>query len=326
MYRRMKAPDPDLVDRFRKDLAALTGQADRVAVAFSGGPDSLALLLLARSALPGRVAAATVDHALRPESAAEAAHAAALCQALQIPHATLRVKVQPSPGGLQAAAREARYCALAEWMKEEELTLLLTGHHLDDQAETLLMRLLRGSGVGGLAGIRPLAPFPAAGPDARLCRPLLAWRRAELAGIIAASGLEPVQDPSNTDFTYDRSRLRARLAEAPWLLPDPIARSAAALSEAQAALEWAADRLEAERMRDVGHGVSLDADGLPPELLRRLVLRAIRRVDPSAEPRGEALTRLIDTLQAGGGATLAGIKAAGRPLWHFEPAPPRRIV
>jgi tRNA(Ile)-lysidine synthase len=237
----------------------------------------------------------------------------------------LPVKVEPNARGIQAAARDARYAALGAWMAEEGVPILLTAHHLDDQAETLMMRLLRGSGVAGLASIRAVSSFPAAGENARLCRPLLAWRRAELAELVQSAGIRTVDDPSNVDPAFDRARLRARLSETPWLHAAPLARSAAALAAAEEALQWAVDRLEAERIAGVGEGFTLDASGLPSELVRRLVRRVLSFLDPGCEARGEKLTRLIETLEAGGTATLAGAKATGGPLWRFERAPQRRI-
>src|SRR3954463_13051089 len=108
-------PATQFIERFRRDLDALAGTEGPLALAVSGGPDSLALLLLAAAAKPGAVHAATVDHGLRPESAAEAAMVASLCAALGVRHETLRVAVTPDGEGLQAAARKARYAALAEW-------------------------------------------------------------------------------------------------------------------------------------------------------------------------------------------------------------------
>ncbi|HEX8379293.1 MAG TPA: tRNA lysidine(34) synthetase TilS [Allosphingosinicella sp.] len=318
-------PPPDLVARFRRDLDAVGGaELAAFALAVSGGPDSLALLLLARAALPGRVAAATVDHGLRAEAAAEAEAVASLCRDLDVPHSILRPRVEPAGEGLQAAARAARYRALASWMDKQGLSTLLTGHHCDDQAETLLMRLNRGSGVAGLAGVRAAGPVP--GTDGRLAlrRPLLAWRRSELQAIIEGAGLDAARDPSNEDEAFDRARLRRRLREAPWIDPEALARSAAFLAEAEAALEWTAAPLFAARTELDAGAVTLRPDGLPSELLRRLVLRCLRRIAPGAQPRGEALAAFITRLQAGGVATLCGVKATGGDPWRFEPAPPRR--
>ncbi|HMG46637.1 MAG TPA: tRNA lysidine(34) synthetase TilS [Allosphingosinicella sp.] len=301
----------ELAARFRADLEALTGAAPaRLGVAVSGGPDSLALLLLAHAAYPGRVHAATVDHGLRAESAAEAAFVAGLCGELGVPHATLAANMTDKVN-VQAAARARRYALLGRWAGEVEAGCLLTAHHLDDQAETLVMRLLRGSGLAGLSGVRAVNP--------PVVRPLLGWRRDELAAIVRAAGVGPVADPSNADERFDRARIRRRLAEAPWLDPVPLARSAAALAAAEVALEWSVERLWHERV-DV---LTLDPAGLPAELRRRLVLRLLAAIGGPA-PRGEEVGRLLATLDGGGTATLAGVKCVGGKRWRFAPAPPRR--
>jgi tRNA(Ile)-lysidine synthase len=319
------APPPALVSRFRLDLEALAGaEPGRLAIAVSGGPDSLTLLLLAHAAVPGQVEAATVDHGLRAESAAEAEAVARLCGELAVPHHILTARVEPAGEGLQAAARAARYAALAAWMDRQGLRLLLTAHHADDQAETLLMRLNRGSGVAGLAGVRAQGPVPGGGGRLRLCRPLLGWRRSELQAVVAAAGVEAALDPSNADERFDRARLRRRLGETPWLDPAALARSAALLAEAEAALDWAAGSLFAARAEAAEGAVTLRPHGLPPELLRRLVLRCLRQVSPGAKPRGEALAAFIARLEAGRTATLSEVKAKGGESWRFEPAPARR--
>jgi tRNA(Ile)-lysidine synthase len=309
------APSAGPVGRFRTDLQALTGQAPgRIGIAVSGGPDSLALLLLACAAFPGTVQAATVDHGLRPESADEADLVARLCGARGIPHAVLKPG-QPITGNLQSAARRVRYALLEAWRAEQGLDWILTAHHADDQAETLLMRLNRGSGVGGLAGIRAV--------NGRVLRPLLGWRRSELERIVAEAGIDAVADPSNRDERFDRARLRRALEAADWIDRPAIARSARALADAEEALDWAAERLAAERIEGDAESLQLDPADVPPELRRRLLLRALRRIDADAAPRGEELSRLLATLEQGGTATLSGVKAEGGETWRFSPAPPR---
>ena len=311
-----RRPAPEAVARLSADLEALTGgRIGGLGVAVSGGPDSLALLLLAHAGWPGQVEAATVDHGLRRESADEAAFVAQVCGILAVPHAILKPP-QPIEGNLQSAARQARYALLEEWRAARGLDWILTAHHADDQAETLLMRLNRGSGVGGLAGVRAV--------NGRVIRPLLGWRRAELASIVADAGIESVADPSNTDTRFDRARLRAEMEKANWLDPAALARSAAALAEAQQALDWSAERLFAERVTSEADGLRLDPAGVPDELLRRLLLGALRELAPEASPRGEELSRLLATLEQGGTATLAGVKAVGGDVWRLTPAPPRR--
>ncbi len=310
-----RGPSPDLVGRFRADLEALAGESPgKLGVAVSGGPDSLALLRLALAAYPDQVEAATVDHGLRAESADEATFVAGVCEGLGVPHAVLRPS-EPIAGNLQSAARHARYLLLEDWRAARGLDWVLTAHHADDQAETLLMRLNRGSGVAGLSGIRAV--------NGRVLRPLLGWRRAELEAVVAAAGFEAVADPSNRDEKFDRARLRRQMAGVEWIDPVALGRSAEALAEAEEALDWAAERLFAERAGGNASGLRLDPSHLPAELLRRLLLRALRRIAPDAAPRGDELSRLLGTLAQGGTATLAGVKAIGGEAWRFEPAPLR---
>jgi tRNA(Ile)-lysidine synthase len=321
----LRPPDA-LLDRFRGDLDALAGPGGGpLGVAVSGGPDSLALLLLAKAARPGQIRAATVDHGLRPESADEARHVATICAELGCPHDTLKVRVAPGGEGAQGQARRARYDALERWAAAAGLAGLLTAHHADDQAETLLMRLQRGSGAAGLAGVRANLDFAAPGGTVRLYRPLLAWRRETLAGLVRDCGLAAVDDPSNRDPAFDRVRMRRRLAETPWLDVAAIARSAAALAEADDALDAWTRSLLAERVEAAGGAIALRPDGLPDEIVRRLVLTCLRRVAPGAAPRGDQVGALIARLRGGGAATLAGVRCEGKgAIFRFRAAPPRR--
>lgn len=282
-----------------------------IGLAVSGGPDSLALLLLA--IVSGPVRAATVDHGLRPESRTEAERVAAICAERGVPHDILTLDLPLGTG--QAEARAARYAALGDWCAAHELTHLATAHHADDQAETLLMRLARGAGLSGLAGVRRERQLR---PGVTLIRPLLERRKAELEAIVAAAGLAPVRDPSNMDPRYDRTAARALLAATHWLDADRIAQSAAHLAEAEAALDWTTERLAAERIA----GDSLDARDLPPELVRRLMLQLFARFGDA--PRGPELARLIATLRKGRAGTLGGVKVSPGERWTFAPAPPRR--
>lgn len=305
----------ELHSRFRADLDRLTEGKGRVGVALSGGPDSLALLLLANAALGSQIAAATVDHGLRAEAATEANFAGSVCANLGVPHIVLKPD-SPITGNIQSSARTARYALLERWADREKLDWIATGHHADDQAETLLMRLNRGSGVSGLAGVRAR--------NGRVIRPLLSWRRAELAEIVQSSGIIPVDDPSNREDRYDRARLRKVLAGKDWLDPAAAARSAAALAEAELALAWAADSTANRRTAFANGVVSFDPRGLPRELLRRIVLICLRRIVAHADPRGDDLDRLMIGLSEGRVATLAGVKCTGGDFWLFSAAPPRR--
>jgi tRNA(Ile)-lysidine synthase len=292
-------------------LAAIPASA-RIGLAVSGGPDSLALLLLAATERPGQVQAATVDHGLRAEARAEAEAVARICAERGVPHEILTVDVQ---GSLQAAARSARYSALASWCQAHRLSHLATAHHLDDQAETVLMRLARGAGLAGLSGIRAER---ALAPGVRLVRPLLGLRKTELEAIVAAAGITPARDPSNDNPRFDRTAARRLLGQTELFDPARIAHSAAILAEAEAALVWATEQIEAERVTPAG----LDPSDLPAELVRRLVLRQFARF--GVAPGGPELARLIGALEAGRAATLGGVKATPGKLWRFAPAPPRR--
>ena len=314
--------EPTLIDRFRADLDALSAPGERLGIAVSGGPDSLALLLLAAAARPGLVEAATVDHRLRAESRAEAEMVARICAELRVPHETLATEwSEPPTTAIQERAREARYRLLAGWLVERKLKALATAHHSDDQAETILMRLNRGSGLRGLAGMRATSVVP--GSRLPLLRPLLSWQRAELEQLCAAAGLEPAVDPSNSDDQFERVRIRKALADAAWLSPEALARSAAHLASADDALSWVAEGLALVRVTDDADGLQVDADGLPLELQRRLLLIAFARFH-AAEPRGADLMRAIEALSRGISTTLSGLKLeAGQP-WRITKAPPRR--
>lgn len=317
-------PDAGLVARFAADLDALASADARIGLAVSGGPDSLALLLLASAARPGRVEAGTVDHGLRGGSAEEAAEVARLCAVLGVPHATLPLAWDETPdANLQALAREGRYQALAGWAAQRGLAAIATGHHLDDQAETLVMRLARGAGLAGLAGIRRSRPMVAeAGEPPLVIRPLLGWRRDELRAIVEAAALHPVDDPANRDPRHDRTRARDLLAAIAWPDPSRLAASAANLADAEEAIQFAAARLFEERHRTDGEAMLVDAEGLPRELKRRLLLIALRRAGTPV-PRGPDLMRAIAALERGGTVTLAGLRLEGGAAWRLSPAPPR---
>lgn len=317
----------DTVSRFRAGLDAIwpegadDGAGDagpRLGLAVSGGPDSLALLLLAHTALSGRVEAATVDHGLRAESAAEASEVARVCGVLGVPHATLRVDV--AEGNVQAEARLARYAALAMWVEERGLGALATAHQADDQAETLLMRLNRASGVAGLAGARARGRVPDTAIP--LLRPVLDWRRGELGEVVRAAGLVAAEDPSNTNDRFDRVRIRKALADADWLDVGAIARSAAHIAEADAALDWMA----ALEWRSC---VKAQPMGLKyrPQAPRAVALRVLARIVTELggeEPRGGAIARLFDALVEGRPSSIGELvvrpDAGG---WSFAKAPVR---
>ncbi|OCC25350.1 tRNA lysidine(34) synthetase TilS [Croceicoccus estronivorus] len=312
------APHP-LIARFAGDLARIWPEGEKLGLAVSGGPDSLALLLLAEAVLPGKVEVATVDHRLRAESASEAAMVAELCSGHGIPHEILPVQVPR--GNLQDMARMARYRALAAWAKRRGLSAIATAHHADDQAETLVMRLNRASGIAGLAGVRARTNVP--GGDLTLLRPLLGWRRAELAELVKAAGLDAVQDPSNRDLRFDRVKIREALKDCNWLDVRALAMSASHLADAEGVMIWATQR-------EWNEGVKVSEDAIryrpkaPRAIRMRIVGRAIALL--GGVPRGGDVAKLINRLQAGRDGTLAGVVARSAPdgEWTFRKEAPRR--
>ena len=243
-------------------LAALAAAAPAaLCVAFSGGPDSSALLhalVQLPQARARGLRALHVDHALHPDSAQWAAHCQRFCAALVLPCDVLRVQVDTTRGtGLEAAAREARYAALASQLHDGEYLLL--GHHRDDQAETVLLKLLRGAGPDALGGMHALRPFG----RGQLWRPVLGCSRRQLRDYVGAHQLDVIDDPSNADTRLARNHLRHEIL--PRLLQhwpqavDSILHSAALSRAAAEALQvpWMA---ALETLHDQATG-SLDAAG-----------------------------------------------------------------
>ena len=288
------------------DFSALAG-ARRVLLAVSGGPDSMALMLLAarwarRDADAPELSVATVDHGLRPGSADEAAQVGAWASACGLSHAILRWEGDKPTRAIQEKARAARYALLVGHARAIGAQALATAHHAEDQAETVLFRLLRGSGVAGLAGMTVLSirhGLP-------LHRPLLDWSKAELAAVCAAEGQAFLDDPSNRDPTFARTRLRAGAASlaAGGLDRDALLRLARRAARAEQALTRAADEAEARLCAD---GLRLDALALvelPDEIALRLVERLTRRASGGEKPA--RLDRLESVVGRLGEAARAG--------------------
>ncbi len=311
------ANDP-LLGRMEDALVRLTGARDAtLLLAVSGGPDSMAMLDLVRRCWAGPVAAATVDHGLRPESAGEADMVASFCVGFEVPHAILRPSA-PITGSLQSAARAARYDLLHSHADLCHAACIVTAHHADDQLETMLMRLARGSGVGGLAGVRAR--------NGRIIRPLLGFRKAELVAYCEQQGIAFVSDPSNANPDFDRVRMRSALAQFDAVDPLMAVRSAEALAEAAAALDWITEREALSAIVASDAGVELRSILYPPGLLRRLVGRCLDVIQPGLAPRGAQIDRLIGALHSGEQAMIGDIlcrPSADGTGWHFAPAPPR---
>ena len=319
-------PDSAFVERFRADLDALIETGGPIGVAVSGGPDSLALLMLAAAVRPGEIEAATVDHGLRAGSREEAELVGDICEQLGVPHVILEIEWDlPPTRAIQEQARAVRYGALSRWARELQLGALLTAHHLDDQAETLVMRLNRGSGVRGLAGMRRRSATPG-DKDLPLLRPLLGWRRSELERICTDGQVSATEDPSNADERHERVRVRQALRNADWLNPEALAKSAANIAAADEALEWATEKEWSEAVEFAEGRIVYRASTAPVEIMRRVVARAIAELGTegaSGELRGRELDRLIADLQQCDTTTLRGVLCKGGLDWTFTTAPPR---
>lgn len=249
---------------------------------------------------------------------------ASVCAGLGIRHATLKVEWGEKPqSAIQERARGERYASLSRWMEGRGLRALVTAHHLDDQAETLLMRLNRGSGARGLAGMRADSAIP--GGTGRLLRPLLGWRRSELERVCEAAGLAPAQDSSNDDEQFERVRVRRGIASADWLDPAAMAQSAAHLASADAALDWAADAEWEERVNEAADGL-VYRPAAPLEIRRRILARIVAKLatEGVGELRGREVDRLLSELEDGRTATLRGVRCTGGEEWRFAAAPPRK--
>lgn len=303
--------DPETAVRATLAASGAAGGGGPLGIAVSGGGDSTALLLLLHRIADRPLAAVTVDHGLRPESAAEACAVAALCAARDIPHRTLRWEGRPGQGNLQDAAREARRILIARWARARGIAAVALGHTLDDQAETVLLRLARGSGVDGLAAMAPSVER-----DGILwLRPLLGLRREALRAWLRREGVGWCEDPSNEDPVFDRVRVRQALAHLVPLgvTPERLAATAAQMARARTALEAQADSLARDVIRRGAAGdLVLDPEPLlasPREAALRVVASALMWVSGARyRPRLARTEAALDGLRDGIGAgmTVAG--------------------
>lgn len=272
----------------------------RVAVAVSGGADSMCLAWLAASW--GKPLAIVVDHGLRANSAGEASEAATRLAGFGVPSRIRTLRVPPGPG-LAARARRLRYAALADAMAEAGLSDLLLGHHAGDQAETVLMRRAAASGPAGLAGMAAIAELPAL----RLVRPLLGLHPSMLRETLSAQGIGWAEDPSNADPAATRTHARAALTD-PGLMLNTLG-AARAAGEARAAREAEIAAILAERACLFPEGYALLSPGpIATDALAAL----LRALGGTAYPaRGASLARLAADPSPG---TVAGLRLlpAGR--------------
>jgi tRNA(Ile)-lysidine synthase len=319
----------------------MAGHAGPIVVAVSGGGDSLALMHLlrvfAKMQKLGPPIVLTVDHGLRKSSAADAKQVAAWAKQAGLKAHVLAWRGAKPGRGVEAAAREARYWLMGAWLAKHKIATLFVGHTQDDQAETFLLRLARGSGLDGLAAMRPQAPWPV--PDfaqLSVARPLLGLRRDRLRAYLDSLGQAWLDDPMNDDTAFDRVKIRkaqAVLAEA-GLSPARIAAAAMHLARARESLEIVTEAVLARAARK-WEGPRKGEDGvlLDPAVLaaapREVGLRALASLLMAVgrqpyRPRFDSLERLFDRIAAAdlrGGATLHGchIRPRARKEKDFAP-------
>lgn len=304
-------------DRIDSDalFAPLAGYR-RLGLAVSGGPDSLALMLLAHrfAEKAGQLARFTVyavDHGLRPEAADEVAFVAREATKLGFQARVLRWEGRKPATGIQAAARLARYRLIGEAMQQDGAEALLTAHHLGDQAETVLMRMAHGSGLEGLRGMDYLAVIE----GTTIIRPLLGVDPATLRAVVDAAGIVPVTDPSNSDLDYERVRWRLMLPQLAALGLDArrLARLAERMRDADEALGSLANRALAELIEPRGETKQIVIDRarfitLPRAVAVRVLQQALAEIGGSRKPHALApVEALADRLKREhAGATLHG--------------------
>ena len=283
-------------------FADLSG-AKGLVLAISGGPDSTALMALV-AAWQERppVLVVTVDHGLRPDAADEAAMVEANAKRLGLPVQIVKAGPIAGRGNLQAAARAARYGLLADAARAGGHDTIVTAHHRDDQAETFLLRLARGSGVYGLAAMAPETAFD----GLTLARPLLHVSRQALLAVAQASGLAFADDPSNANMRYDRVRMRQLL---PLLSSHGL--TAERLSETAGRLGRAAEAIDGEATKILKQAVTVDdfgvarGDSAPfsavhPEIGLRALARLLQAVSGSHYTPGmKPLERLYPDIADG---------------------------
>ncbi|AXC49132.1 tRNA lysidine(34) synthetase TilS [Paracoccus suum] len=317
--------------RAHRALDLLAGDLPALGLALSGGGDSTALMHLATdwaARRDVRLAAVTLDHGLRPDSAAEAAAVGRAATTLGIPHRTLHWDSSAASGNLAAAARDARLTMIGDWARAEALPAVALGHTRDDVAETLLMRLGRGAGIDGLAAMKSRREAQ----GMVWLRPLLDLGRQDLRDFLRRRGAEWIDDPTNDDLRLDRARVRAAI-NAAGLDPARLADSARHLASARAALAQVAATAMASAAMDPDGSLHLPrpAFDTAPREVRRMILSAALSVlaGPGYPPRGDTIRLALDALQAGRGASLGGMLAtprAGLLILTREPAAAARAA
>ena len=299
------------VDAFADNLKLLLDGAGSgpIGLAVSGGGDSMALLRMAADLKQHAFQVATIDHGLRDGSADEALMVADVCDRLGLLHITLKWSDWDKSGNLQDAARGARRRLLSKWASENNISAVCLGHTLDDQAETFLMRLARGSGVDGLASMYPTERSN----GVSWLRPLIATSRDELRTYLGDINQEWIDDPSNDDDQFDRIKMRnakAALADL-GLNADRLGRTATHMQNARLALEHHA-QIAAQTCMTATNAGSVIIDrpsflALGADMRGRVLTHALAWVSPAVyRPRFASVTNLISSIEQGIGHTLAG--------------------
>lgn len=325
-----------------KTLLADLEQCPALLLAVSGGPDSIALMLLVSRwaktlKRTPELVVATVDHGLRAQAKREAADVAKLARKLGLTHRTLKWTGKKPSTGLQQAARLARYRLLGDAARKAGAPFVLTAHTLDDQAETVVIRMSRGSGITGLAAMARVAPLPSDEGDIKLLRALLDIPKARLIATLRAAKIPFAVDPSNRDPRFTRARLRGlmpQLAEE-GLDARRLSQLAQRLKRADTAIEAAVDRAHSELIAGLGAPGAYDATGffrLPAEIALRLLGRAVTMLGdegPVELGKLEALFAALSAAQKSGTRryrrSLAGaLVTLDRAKITVERAPPRR--
>ena len=314
-------------EEFARAASPLFGEG-RVALAVSGGADSLALMHLANEwcRREGRESpvAVTVDHDLRTASSQEARDVHSWAQQAGIEHTTLKWLHGGPTANLQSQARQARYSLMGNWMRAKGLATLATGHTADDQAETFLMRLARGSGLEGLSGMKVLAPFPsAAQAGLMMARPLLGFSHARLVETLRARNLTWIEDPTNDDTRFLRVQVRKLIPELASLgiTTGRLTETAAHLARANSLVSDLARELAEQAVEAWPWGYALlDTRRLgdaPEELACRVLARTLKTVSGAEYPPEYAQTMsVLEWLrdpEGDAGRTLGGCRLARRP-------------
>jgi tRNA(Ile)-lysidine synthase len=322
----------DIAVRLALQGGSAPGRGEAVVVALSGGADSVALLDALASAAPVhglRLVAAHLDHRLRPGSRDDARFCASLCARLGVPlragGAPVAARAAREGAGLEAAARRARYAFLRAVSRDQGATAIAVAHTLDDQAETVLLRLLRGAGARGLGAMAPRR--------GDLWRPLLGVTRAEILRHLRARGLDWREDPSNADLTHRRNRVRHELL--PYLEsrfnPDvrrAIARTAALLRDEDALLAARARRVPLRREDGAAVLSRAVLRKLPRALARRVVRRGLRAAGGLQGVGHAHVERVLDLALApasGRRLALPGAREAGAEFDVLRLGPPARV-